>query len=88
MIQSVVIRAEAKGRLLIGNYNYLYNDPVSDELRQGGLGTCDARRRGPVPQHLEKGNPVVDPNVRNPALDLCGGWRRVRLLVGADPAGV
>ncbi len=68
--------AEAKGRLLIEDYNYLYNEPVRhllDWVKQGILGN---------PVHVEvllclnvldKDYPAVDPNVRNPVLDLPGG---------------
>ena len=68
--------AEARGKLLIEDYNYLYNDPVRrlmDWVNQGVLGSVAHVEVLMCLNILEKDDPFVDPNVRHPALDLCGG---------------
>lgn len=68
--------AEAKGKLLIEDYNYLYNEPVRrllDWVKQGVLGDVVHAEVLLCLNVLEKNNPFADPNVRHPALDLSGG---------------
>ena len=68
--------AKARGKLLIEDYNYLYNDCVRcllDWVNQGVLGSVVHVEVLMCLNILEKDNPFVDPNVRHPALDLCGG---------------
>lgn len=68
--------AEARGKLLIEDYNYLYNDPVRrlmDWVNQGVLGGVVHVEVLLCLNILEKDNPFADPNVRHPMLDLRGG---------------
>ena len=68
--------AEAKGKLLIEDYNYLYNEPVRRLLhwvKQGVLGDVVHAEVLLCLNVLEENNPFADPNVRHPALDLSGG---------------
>lgn len=68
--------AEARGKLLIEDYNYLYNEPVRrllDWVKQGVLGDVVHAEVLLCLNILEEDNPFVDPNVRHPALDLNGG---------------
>ena len=68
--------AKARGKLMIEDYNYLYNDSVrrlTDWVNQGVLGILVHVEVLMCLDILEKDNPFVDPNLRHPALDLCGG---------------
>jgi predicted dehydrogenase len=68
--------AKARGKLLIEDYNYLYNDCVRrlmDWVNQGVLGSVVHVEVLMCLNILEKDNPFADPNVRHPVLDLCGG---------------
>ena len=68
--------AEAKGKLFIEDYNYLYNEPLRRLLNwvnQGVLGDVVHAEVLLCLNILEKDGPLMDPNVRHPALDLNGG---------------
>jgi predicted dehydrogenase len=68
--------AEAQGKLLIEDYNYLYNEPVRRLLEwanDGVLGDIVHVEVILALNVLDKDYPAVDPNVRNPVLDLQGG---------------
>ena len=68
--------AEEKGRRLIEDYNYLYNEPVRGLLgwvKSGELGEVVHVEVLMCLNILDKDYPAVDPNVHNPVLDLAGG---------------
>jgi len=68
--------AESKGKLLIEDYNYLFNEPVRrllDWVNEGDLGDVVHVEVLLCLNVLDKDNPAVDPNVRNPVLELTGG---------------
>lgn len=68
--------AEAKGKRLVEDYNYLFNEPVR-RLRElvdsGELGQVVHVEVLLCLNVLDKDYPAVDPNVRSPVLDLPGG---------------
>ena len=68
--------AEEKGRRLIEDYNYLFNEPVRellDRVNRGELGEVVHVEVLMCLNVLDKDYPAVDPNVHNPVLDLTGG---------------
>ena len=68
--------AQTKRRLLIEDYNYLYNGPVRrllDSVKAGELGAVVHVEALLCLNILDKTNPFSDPNLRHPALDLEGG---------------
>ena len=68
--------AETRGRMLIEDYNYLYNDPVRRlraAVSQGEMGEVIHVEILLCLNVLDKDYPAVDPNVRNPVLDLPRG---------------
>jgi predicted dehydrogenase len=68
--------AEEKGKRLIEDYNYLFNEPVRRLLEQvdkGELGEVAHVEVHLCLNVLDKDYPAVDPNIHNPVLDLTGG---------------
>lgn len=68
--------AEEKGKRLIEDYNYLFNEPVRrllDWVNEGELGDVVHVEVLLCLNVLDKDYPAVDPNVRSPVLDLTGG---------------
>jgi predicted dehydrogenase len=68
--------AEANGKLLIEDYNYLYNTPVRrllDMARMGELGEVVHVEVMLCLNILDKDHPAMDQNLHNPVLDLPGG---------------
>ena len=68
--------AEEKGKRLIEDYNYLFNEPVLRLLNwvnAGELGDVVHVEVLLCLNVLDKDYPAVDPNIRNPVLDLTGG---------------
>jgi predicted dehydrogenase len=68
--------AEQKGKRLIEDYNYLFNEPVRrllDQLKAGELGEVVHVEVHLCLNVLDKDYPAVDPNIHNPVLDLTGG---------------
>lgn len=68
--------AEEKGKRLVEDYNYLFNEPVRhlrDWVKGGELGDVVHVEVLLCLDILNKDYPAVDPNVRNPVLDLTGG---------------
>lgn len=68
--------AESRNRVLIEDYNYLYNEPVRrllDEVKRGVLGELVHVDVHLCLNVLDKDYPAVDPNLRSPVLDLTGG---------------
>ena len=68
--------AEAKGKLLIEDYNYLFNEPIRrllDLVQKGVLGDIVHVEAHLCLNVLEKDSPFADTNVRHPALNLTGG---------------
>lgn len=68
--------AETRNRMLVEDYNYLYNEPVRrllEEVKQGVLGDLVHVEVFLCLNVLDKDYPAVDPNVRSPVLDLTGG---------------
>lgn len=68
--------ARARGRLLIEDYNYLYNEPVRrllDAVKQGEMGEVMHVEVLLCLNVLDKDYPAMDPNMRNPVLDLPRG---------------
>jgi predicted dehydrogenase len=68
--------AEEKGKRLVEDYNYLFNEPVRRLLNQvnaGELGEVVHVEVHLCLNVLDKDYPAVDPNIHNPVLDLTGG---------------
>lgn len=68
--------AEARGKVLVEDYNYLFNEPVRrllDEVKQGVLGDLVHVDVQLCLNVLDKDYHAVDPNLRSPVLDLPGG---------------
>lgn len=67
--------AEAKDRVLVEDYNYVYNEPVRrllDAAKQGALGEVLHVDVVLCLNVLDKDYHAVDPNLRSPVLDLEG----------------
>ena len=68
--------AESKGRMLVEDYNYLWNAPVlrlREWAERGALGRIQHVDVTLCLNILDPGSPFMDPNLRHPALDLRGG---------------
>jgi predicted dehydrogenase len=73
---ALVTLAEGKGRALVEDYNYLWNEPIvrlRDWSRQGVLGRIHHVDVALCLDILGEDSPFMDRNLRHPALDLAGG---------------
>lgn len=75
-LQSLLGLADGQGRMLVENYNYLWNAParrLRESVREGRLGSVRHVEATISLDLLGEGSPFADPNLAHPALALAAG---------------